>query len=71
VAGDVVLISAGVLAAGLTMVVMFGLGRYRDVAWDALFVSGVSLAIAAIPEALATVTQVILSIGRWPSATPS
>jgi Ca2+-transporting ATPase len=50
-------------AAGLTMIVMFVLGRGRDVAWDALFVSAVSLAIAAIPEALPTVTQVILSIG--------
>jgi Ca2+-transporting ATPase len=50
-------------AAGLTMIVMFALGRYRDVGWDALFVSAVSLAIAAIPEALPTVTQVILSIG--------
>jgi magnesium-transporting ATPase (P-type) len=59
------------LAAGLTMVVMFGLGRYRDVAWDALFVSAVSLAIAAIPEALATVTQVILSPSRWCCAWPA
>jgi Ca2+-transporting ATPase len=50
-------------AAGLTMVVMFILGRARDIAWDALFVSAVSLAIAAIPEALPTVTQVILSLG--------
>ena len=50
-------------AAGLTMIVMFVLGRQRDVAWDALFVSAVSLAIAAIPEALPTVTQVILSMG--------
>jgi Ca2+-transporting ATPase len=50
-------------AAGLTMVVMFALGRSRDQAWDALFVSAVSLAIAAIPEALPTVTQVILSVG--------
>jgi len=50
-------------AAGLTMVVMFALGRSRDVAWDALFVSAISLAIAAIPEALPTVTQVILSLG--------
>ena len=31
--------------------------------WDALFVAAVSLAIAAIPEALPTVTQVILSLG--------
>ncbi|MGW6913857.1 cation-translocating P-type ATPase [Kitasatospora sp. NPDC054939] len=51
------------LAAGLTMVVMFALGRSRDQAWDALFVSAVSLAIAAIPEALPTVSQVILSVG--------
>jgi Ca2+-transporting ATPase len=50
-------------AAGLTMVVMFVLGRGRGLAWDALFVSAVSLAIAAIPEALPTVTQVILSLG--------
>ncbi|MEU5164486.1 HAD-IC family P-type ATPase [Streptomyces sp. NPDC020875] len=50
-------------AAGLTMVVMFALGRTRGQAWDTLFVSAVSLAVAAIPEALPTVTQVILSVG--------
>jgi P-type Ca2+ transporter type 2C len=50
-------------AAGLTMIVMFALGRARGRAWDALFISAVSLAIAAIPEALPTVTQTILSIG--------
>ena len=50
-------------AAGLTMVVMFALGRARGQAWDALFTAVVSLAIAAIPEALPTVTQTILSIG--------
>ncbi len=50
-------------AAGLTMVVMFALGRARGQAWDALFVSAISLAIAAIPEALPTVTQTILSLG--------
>src|SRR4249920_88753 len=50
-------------AAALTMIVMFALGRARGQAWDALFVSAVSLAIAAIPEALPTVTQTILSIG--------
>ncbi len=42
---------------------MFVLGRQRGLAWGALFVSAVSLAIAAIPEALPTVAQTILSIG--------
>ncbi|MGE3664617.1 MAG: cation-translocating P-type ATPase [Pseudonocardia sp.] len=50
-------------AAGLTMVVMFALGRSRGDAWDVLFISAVALAIAAIPEALPTVTQWILSVG--------
>jgi P-type Ca2+ transporter type 2C len=50
-------------AAGLTMVSMFALGRARGQAWDALFVSAVSLAIAAVPEALPTVMQAILSLG--------
>ena len=39
------------------MVVMFVLGRSRGEAWDVLFISAVALAIAAIPEALPTVTQ--------------
>ena len=50
-------------AAGLTMIVMFALGRSRGQAWDHLFTAAVSLAIAAIPEALPTVAQVILSVG--------
>src|SRR5215213_5670243 len=50
-------------AAGLTMVVMLVLGRSRGEAWDVLFVSAITLAIAAVPEALPTVTQMILSLG--------
>ena len=50
-------------AAGLTMIVMFVLGRSRGEAWDVLFISAVALAIAAVPEALPTVTQMILSLG--------
>jgi P-type Ca2+ transporter type 2C len=50
-------------AAGLTMIVMFALGRARGRAWDDLFTAAVSLAIAAIPEALPTVAQMILSVG--------
>src|SRR5262249_46889075 len=46
-----------------TMIIMFALGRQRGEAWDIIFTSAVSLAIAAIPEALPTVTQVILSLG--------
>jgi P-type Ca2+ transporter type 2C len=50
-------------AAGLTMIIMFVLGRARGDAWDELFTAAVSLAIAAIPEALPTVAQMILSVG--------
>jgi Ca2+-transporting ATPase len=50
-------------AAGLTMIVMFILGRQRGEAWEVLFIAAVSLAIAAIPEALPTVSQTILSLG--------
>src|SRR5215213_10033686 len=52
-----------VAAAGLTMFVMFVMGRSRGEAWDVLFISAIALAIAAIPEALPSVTQMILSLG--------
>ena len=50
-------------AALVTMVVMFVLGLQRGQEWSALFVTAIALAIAAIPEALPTVSQVILSMG--------
>ena len=50
-------------AAGLTMVVMFALGLHRGDPWRELFISAVALAISAIPEALPTVVQVVLSLG--------
>jgi Ca2+-transporting ATPase len=51
------------VAALVTMVVMFALGMARGDEWRSLFVTAVALAIAAIPEALPTVVQVILSLG--------
>jgi P-type Ca2+ transporter type 2C len=50
-------------AAGFTMVVMFVLGIQRDLSATVVFTSAVALAIAAIPEAMPTVLQVILSLG--------
>ncbi len=52
-----------VAAAGVTMVVMFALGASRGQPWKMLFNTAVSLAIAAIPLALPTVVQVVLSLG--------
>ncbi|MEI7759985.1 MAG: HAD-IC family P-type ATPase [Thermoleophilia bacterium] len=51
------------VAALGTMIVMFALGLSRGVSANALFVTSIALAIAAIPEALPTVVQVILSMG--------
>jgi len=51
------------LAALVTMIVMFALGLSRGESGRALFVTAIALAIAAIPEALPTVVQVILSLG--------
>jgi Ca2+-transporting ATPase len=50
-------------AAGLTMVIMFALGAQRGLSASAVFTSAVALAIAAIPEAMPTVLQVVMSLG--------
>ncbi len=50
-------------AAGITMVIMFILGAQRDQSATVVFTSAIALAIAAIPEAMPTVLQVILSLG--------
>jgi Ca2+-transporting ATPase len=50
-------------AAGATMVIMFVLGAQRGHSSTEVFTSAVALAIAAIPEAMPTVLQVILSLG--------
>ena len=50
-------------AALVTMIVMFALGLSRGQPADALFITAIALAIAAIPTALPTVLQVILSAG--------
>ena len=50
-------------AAGFTMITMFVLGAQRGRSSTELFVSAVALAVAAIPEAMPTVLQVVLSLG--------
>ena len=45
------------------MVVMFVLGAQRDQSSTVVFTSAVALAIAAIPEAMPTVLQVVMSLG--------
>ncbi|MBV9414795.1 MAG: cation-transporting P-type ATPase, partial [Solirubrobacterales bacterium] len=50
-------------AAGVTMIVMFVLGAQRGLDATIVFTSAVSLAIAAIPEAMPTVLQVVMSLG--------
>ena len=50
-------------AAGLTMIVMFVLGRIRGQSWTTLFNTAVALAFAVIPLALPLVVQVVLSLG--------
>jgi len=50
-------------AAGGTMVIMFVLGAQRGLSSTVVFTSAVALAIAAIPEAMPTVLQVVMSLG--------
>jgi len=50
-------------AAGVTMVMMFVLGAQRGLSATVVFTSAVALAIAAIPEAMPTVLQVVMSLG--------
>jgi Ca2+-transporting ATPase len=50
-------------AAGLTMIVMFILGAQRGQEAKVVFTSAIALAIAAIPEAMPTVLQVVMSLG--------
>jgi P-type Ca2+ transporter type 2C len=50
-------------AAGITMAIMFALGAQRGLSATAVFTSAVALAIAAIPEAMPTVLQVVMSLG--------
>jgi Ca2+-transporting ATPase len=50
-------------AAGVTMVIMLVLGAQRGLSSTVVFTSAVALAIAAIPEAMPTVLQVVMSLG--------
>ena len=50
-------------AAGLTIAVMFALGISRDQSTQTIFTTAIALALAAVPMAMPTVLQVILSRG--------
>ena len=50
-------------AAGLTIAVMFALGLSRGESAQTIFVTAIALALAAVPMAMPTVLQVILSSG--------
>jgi Ca2+-transporting ATPase len=56
-------------AAGITMAIMFVLGAQRGLSSTVVFSSAVALAIAAIPEAMPTVLQVVMSVGAGELAT--
>ena len=50
-------------AAGLTIVIMFALGISRGESTQVIFTTAIALALAAVPMAMPTVLQVILSTG--------
>ena len=50
-------------AAGLTIAIMFALGISRGQSTQAIFTTAIALALAAVPMAMPTVLQVILSTG--------
>ncbi|HVN14000.1 MAG TPA: cation-transporting P-type ATPase [Kineosporiaceae bacterium] len=50
-------------AAGLTIAIMFALGISRGQSTQAIFTTAIALALAAVPMAMPTVLQVILSSG--------
>ena len=50
-------------AAGLTIAIMFALGISRDQSTQTIFTTSIALALAAVPMAMPTVLQVILSRG--------
>jgi len=50
-------------AAGLTIVLMFALGISRGESTQVIFTTAIALALAAVPMAMPTVLQVILSTG--------
>ncbi len=50
-------------AAGLTIAIMFALGASRGDSTKAIFTTAIALALAAVPMAMPTVLQVILSNG--------
>ena len=50
-------------AAGLTIAIMFALGISRDQSTEQIFTTAIALALAAVPMAMPTVLQVILSGG--------
>ena len=50
-------------AAGLTIAIMFALGIHRHQSTQTIFTTAIALALAAVPMAMPTVLQVILSAG--------